>query len=239
MNANNQTLGIFVRHPVAGRVKTRLAAELGEQRACAIYAAFLADLVARFRRTGTQRLLCFTPQNRDSRCYFERLAGDDFKLWPQPEGDLGARMQRFFDDHLRAADDRVVVIGSDSPTLPMDYLARAFGELARGTPTPADCVIGPAADGGYYLIGMTGRVWPVFEGVSWSTACVLGQTVARLVGSRARLALLPVWYDVDTPDDWRMLAGHVRALEACNSSIKLDATRRELRLDTANGPHRI
>ena len=211
---------MFVRHPVAGRVKTRLAAELGERRACEIYEAFLSDLVARFRGTGTQRFLCFTPDDGDSRYYFEKMGGADFKLWPQPEGDLGARMQRFFEEHLRAVDDRVVVIGSDSPTLPQDFLDRAFAVL-----TQADCVIGPATDGGYYLVGMSGRVWPVFSGISWSEPCVLDQTVSWLVECRARLALLPVWYDVDTPDDWRMLAGHILALAACGSTMNLDATR--------------
>lgn len=225
MSTNNATLGMFVRHPVAGFVKTRLAADLGEQRACAIYAAFLLDLVARFKNTGTQRFLSFTPDDCDSRRYFKRLAGNDFELWPQPAGDLGTRMQRFFDEHLCAAGDRVVVIGSDSPTLPQEYLDRAFDELARASRAQAECVVGPAADGGYYLIGMTGRVWPVFSGVPWSKSCVLDQTVARLVESGARLALLPVWYDVDTPGDLQMLAGHIRALEASGSPVMVDATR--------------
>jgi rSAM/selenodomain-associated transferase 1 len=220
---------MFVKHPVAGHVKTRLAAELGEQRAAAIYAAFLSDLVGRFRRTGTQRFLCFTPDDIDSRRFFEKLAGNDFNLWPQPDGDLGARMQRFCDDHLLASDDRVVVTGSDSPTLPLEYLNRAFDELADEEPARADCVLGPATDGGYYLIGMTGRVWPVFSGVSWSDAGVLDQTVSRLIETGADLALLPVWYDVDTPDDWRMLAGHIRALEACGSRTNLAATRECIR----------
>src|SRR5271170_4884154 len=107
MTINNQTLGMFVRHPVAGRVKTRLAAELGEQRACSIYAAFLSDLVARFQHIGTQRFLCFTPDDGDSGGYFEKLAGNEFKLWPQPDGDLGIRMERFFEENLCGADDRV------------------------------------------------------------------------------------------------------------------------------------
>jgi rSAM/selenodomain-associated transferase 1 len=225
---------MFVRHPVPGGVKTRLAKELGEQRACAIYAAFITDLIARFRSSGTQRYLCFTPDDDDSRHYFEKMAGSEFGLWPQPAGDLGTRMERFFNEYLSAADDRVVVIGSDSPTLPQEYLERAFDELghdelAKNENTPADCVVGPATDGGYYLIGMRGRVWPVFADMMWSKPGVLDRTVARLAGAGARLALLPVWYDVDTPDDWRMLAGHIRALNACGSTINLEATRRCLR----------
>src|SRR5436190_14773481 len=228
---DQQTIGMFVRHPVPGRVKTRLAAELGDQRACAIYAAFLSDLVARFGHAGTQRFLCFTPDDGTARLYFEELARDKFELWPQPDGDLGARLQCFFGEHLRTPADRVIVIGSDSPTLPQEYLDRAFDELTR-----ADCVLGPATDGGYYLIGMTDRVWPVFENVSWSEARVLDQTVARVVACGARLALLPVWYDVDTPDDLQVLAGHMRALAACGSTINVEAIRLRLtNVDSGRG----
>ena len=223
-------LGMFVKHPVAGRVKTRLAAKLGDAQAARVYAAFITDLIVRFRRTGEQRFLCLAPDDADSRRYFQELAGDDYRLWPQPEGDLGMRMQRFFEDHLHAADDRVVIIGSDSPTLPRNYVELAFEQL-----TDADCVVGPATDGGYYLIGMRGRVWPAFSGIKWSGCDVLDQTVERLRQAGGHLAVLPVWYDVDTPDDWRVLAGHVKALETAGSQINLQATCRELGLDTANG----
>ena len=82
--------------------KTRLAAELVEQRACAIYAAFLSDLAARFGRTGTQRFLCFTPDDRDARRYFEKLAGTEYKLWGANRMAIsGLACKRFFDEHLR------------------------------------------------------------------------------------------------------------------------------------------
>jgi hypothetical protein len=217
------TLGIFVKHPVAGQVKTRLAAELGEERAAEIYAAFIADLVARFSQTADERYLCFTPETAAARQYFERLAAGAFDLWPQPEGDLGVRMQRFVEQHVNAAGNRVVVIGSDSPTLPREYVDRAGDELAR-----VDCVLGPATDGGYYLMGMRDRVWPIFSNIEWSGRRVLEQTVTQIAQSGAKLALLPVWYDVDTPADLKMLAGHVGALAAAGSPVNLDATRRAL-----------
>ncbi|MGE5193665.1 MAG: TIGR04282 family arsenosugar biosynthesis glycosyltransferase [Deltaproteobacteria bacterium] len=215
-----RTLGIFVREPVPGQVKTRLAAELGAERAAEIYSAFISDLADRFRGIGAERVLCYCPDSIESRRYFETVAGQDYRLWGQPNAGLEMRMQRFFEEHIRGVDDRAVIIGSDSPTLPGEYIVRAFAGLDG-----ADCVIGPAADGGFYLIGMRGRAWPVFTGVAWSTSCVLDQTVQRLRECGACLAVLPVWYDVDTPDDWRFLVGHVRALALAGSPVNLTATR--------------
>lgn len=217
------TLGIFVKYPVAGQVKTRLAAELGDGRAAEIYAAFVADLVARFRQTADTRTLCFSPDAAVARRYFETLAAGEYELWLQPAGDLGIRLQQYFDQHVVAADDRVIVIGSDSPTLPREFVERAFDDL-RG----ADCVLGPATDGGYYLVGMRARVWPLFSNIEWSGRGVLDETVTRVARARAKLALLPAWYDVDTPADLQVLAGHVRALAVAGSAVNLEATRRAL-----------
>jgi rSAM/selenodomain-associated transferase 1 len=230
LSSSIETLGIFVKHPVAGEVKTRLAAERGHEWAASVYSAFIADLATRFRSTAKNRYLCTSPATIESQRYFESLAGRDYEIWPQPELELGSRMQRFFEDHLSGGDSRVVIIGSDSPTLPREYVERAFEELAG-----ADCVVGPASDGGYYLIGMQGRVWPVFSGIEWSGSRVLDQTVMRLREAGGCLAVLPVWYDVDTPDDWRLLVGHVRALATCGSTIRLEETARLMGLDTANG----
>jgi hypothetical protein len=217
------TLGIFVKHPVAGQVKTRLTGELGDNRAAEIYAAFIADIVDRFRHTADGRVLCFSPDTVPARQYFETLVAGAYGLWPQPEGDLGVRMERFFEQHTVGTDKRVVVLGSDSPTLPREYVEHAFDELAA-----ADCVLGPATDGGYYLIGMRDRVWPVFSNIEWSGCRVLELTVHRLAEAGAKLALLPVWYDVDTPADLTVLTGHLRALAAADSCINLEATRRVL-----------
>src|SRR5207244_4514154 len=107
------TLGIFVRQPVPGQVKTRLAAELGDESASRIYAAFIADLADRFRFVAAKRHLCISPATLESRRYFVAVAREDYHLWPQPDADLGGRMQSFFDEHIQEAGDRVVLIGSD------------------------------------------------------------------------------------------------------------------------------
>ena len=102
-----------------------------------------------------------------------------------------------------------MLIGSDSPTLDPSVVVSAFLCLQQ-----KDLVIGPATDGGYYLIGCRPPVPAVFEGVDWGTPAVLWQTLDRLRGAGRSLAVLPPWYDVDTADDWRALAGHVRAMRA-------------------------
>src|SRR5262245_60573232 len=119
-------LGIFVKRPEPGQVKTRLAAALGEESACKVYTAFVVDLAERFRAFADRRILCYAPNNDEARWYFGQLACGSFKIWPQPEASLGKRMERFFVEQFAAGRKRVIVIGSDSPTLPTEYVERAL-----------------------------------------------------------------------------------------------------------------
>ncbi len=191
------TLVVMAKHPVAGQVKTRLAASLGEQPAAALATAFLEDLIWRLADCGDRRILATWPQTGESHDFFSQRSAGRFDLWPQPEGSLGDRLQAVFRDHLRPGlDDRVVVIGSDSPTLPTQTLAAAFDALDQ-----QDVVLGPATDGGYVLIGLRRMVPGLFEQIDWSTAFVYEQTLQRLEAAGVRPAVLPAWYDIDTLDD--------------------------------------
>lgn len=134
------TLGMFVKAPEPGRVKTRLAAVIGDANAAELYRAFLTDLIERFRQTGDRRVLAYSPADDMTREFFRQLAGGDYDLWPQPDADLGTRMQTFFETF---GPEPVVLIGSDSPTLPDESPAAAFELLER-----TDVVLGPATDGG-------------------------------------------------------------------------------------------
>src|SRR5262249_55897042 len=113
----------------------------------------------------------------------------------------------------------VVLLGSDSPTLPGTFVAEAFRLLET-----ADVVLGPATDGGYYLLGCARRRPPVFDGIDWGSPHVLEQTIACLADPAWRVALLPPWYDVDTLDDWRMLRGHLAALRRAGGDADLPHT---------------
>lgn len=213
-----ELLGVFAKQPVAGQCKTRMAAVIGGDSAARVAEAFLRDTAARFDRTGGARCLAYTPPTAEARRSFEGLGGGRYELWPQPEGDLGLRLAAFFEEGL-ARSDRVVVIGADSPSLPIEYVERAFALLHD-----VDCVLGPAADGGFYLMGLrrgNDRLW---GGIEWSTPRVLGQIVERIIEARFSLSMLPVWYDVDTWDDLQLLDGHLAALRHAGEACDLAAT---------------
>jgi rSAM/selenodomain-associated transferase 1 len=198
-------LGLFARWPRPGEAKTRLAAATSPPWAADIALAFLRDSLQRLGAVEARRTLVFTPP--DAGELFRAVAGSAYQLRPQIEGDLGRRLAAYLGAALAEGAERVVVVGADSPTLPVDYVQAALEQLGR-----ADVVLGPATDGGYYLLGCARRLPPLFEGIPWGGSEVASATVARVRAAGLQLALLPPWYDVDTLDDWYMLRGHVRAM---------------------------
>jgi rSAM/selenodomain-associated transferase 1 len=203
--SKNLVVGIFAKAPEPGQVKTRLAVAVSPAWAAAVAEAFLLDVTERLATVAARRVLCFSPTQ--ARGYFESIAGPRFILSPQADGDLGRRMAAFFTDQFHAGAESVVLVGSDSPTMPIAFIEQAFVELER-----RDLVLGPATDGGYYLIGCRGDLRSIFEGIPWGTSGVLAATLQIIARAHYRVALLPPWYDVDTLDDWRMLRGHVAAM---------------------------
>jgi rSAM/selenodomain-associated transferase 1 len=198
-----RVLALFAKWPQPGATKTRLG-----DRGAEVARAFLLDSVERFARIDAHRVLAFAPPDAEKE--FADLVQGRFHLVPQKPGDLGQRLCGFLQDQLRVGVESVVFLGTDSPTLPREYVDDAFARLQT-----AEVVLGPATDGGYYLLGCARRVPPIFDHVAWSTSRVLADTIAALSDLQWRIALLPPWYDVDTPDDWEMLCGHVAALRRC------------------------
>jgi len=196
------TIVIFARAPELGAVKTRLAQVVGDEKALALYEAFLDDTCALTQGLGARRVLAVAGNVDHPRvehlCKSQRLAVE-----PQGEGDLGARMARAIAAHV--ATGPVVIIGSDAPTLPRAHLHQALDELMAH-----DVVIGPSDDGGYYLIGARVPVPELFVDVHWSTAEVLPTTLQRLAG-RSSL-VLPPWYDVDSAEDLERLEAELAGL---------------------------
>jgi rSAM/selenodomain-associated transferase 1 len=198
------TLGIFAKHWQPGAVKTRLAASIGNESAASLHRHFVQTLLRRCAGIADRQVLCFSPPGAAED--FRELDLGSWTLEPQAPGDLGARMGHFFsslplplgegrgeglssDAH---ASPRTVLIGSDSPDLPLEYLAEAFDKLQR-----FPVVLGPTVDGGYYLIGLSQQVAPIFNNIPWSTPQVWPQTIARLEGLKVPYHVLPGWYDVD------------------------------------------
>src|SRR5262245_36605669 len=190
-SAPGSVLGLFAKQPLAGHVKTRLAAESSPEWAAQVAEACLLDTLAKFEAIPARRVLAYAPA--DAEVYFARLVQERFTLVPQIDGDLGQRMAAFFQQQVAGGSLATVLLGADSPTLPTAWIAQAFTELER-----ADIVLGPTTDGGYYLIGCGRQLPPVFEGIRWGSVHVLSDTMARLTDSSWRLALLPPWYDIDT-----------------------------------------
>ncbi len=198
-------LGIFAKQPIAGQAKTRLAQATSSEWATQVAAAFLADTLGRMGAIQCARMIVYAPGH--STAFFTSEAAGRFELLPQAEGDLGQRLRSFFTHAQQLGFTRCIAIGTDSPTLPLEFVERGFRLLDNH-----DVVIGPAYDGGYYLVGTGGKEIDLFRDIAWSSAQVLAQTLRRVRGASARFALLPAWYDVDTLDDWAMLCRHVDAM---------------------------
>ncbi len=200
------TLGMFVKYPEAGRVKTRFAAQVGHELAAQLYLAFLMDLVPRFRDVATRRVLAYTPNDDRARDFFERLSQGRYELWPQPEGTLAQRMEAFFETF---GSEPTVLIGSDSPTLATNEVEGALRRLVD-----VDCVLGPTTDGGLYLIGLRCKTHAcILRPVEWSTSHVLEQTLVEIRRCGFSWDVRPLWYDIDTVDDVNFLRGHLVVLQ--------------------------
>lgn len=185
-------LVVFARCPEPGRVKTRLARTVGDEGAAALYAAFVTDLRARFAAAPFAVRWAVAPPDTGFAARFAIPAGETFA---QHGDDLGARMHAAFAHVRDAGFARCVLIGSDLPQLALAAVEGAFAALDA-----ADLVLGPARDGGYWLIAAR-RPLDVFDGIAWGTSEVLAATRARAAALRSTVALLDEDFDVDDADD--------------------------------------
>lgn len=211
-------LGVFAKYWAAGAVKTRLAASYGKSGAAELYRVFLETTLRRFQEIGSARTVVYAPRSKEGA--FADLAGPMWRREAQSDGDLGARLEGYFHSAIARGQERVVVVGSDCPTVPIDYLRRSFEELRRRR-----VVLGPSPDGGYYLIGAAGFVPPVFERIAWSTDSVWRETIERLDSAGIEYAVLPEWYDVDTAEDLKRMDDQLRTDEAMTQDSAYDALR--------------
>lgn len=188
-------LVMFVKYPEKGKVKTRLSEYFDEDTVVRLYRAFISDLLERLPGDDYDFRIAYHP--REKKEAFSREFGKSFVYMPQTGTDLGKRMlnafRRCFSDGYRS----VVVIGSDSPDLPRRIVMEAFQALEKGA------VIGPACDGGYYLIGFRREQFlpGVFTGITWGGDSVCKTTLRILEDAGIGFHVLPVWRDIDRPED--------------------------------------
>jgi rSAM/selenodomain-associated transferase 1 len=195
---------VVAKRPAAGQTKTRLCPPLSSDAAAALYACFLRDTLDVMRQVpNVERGIVFLPES--AHYYFSTLA-PDMQLSLQQGDDLGARLDHLLADALEAGASQAVVMDSDSPTLPAEYLVRAFDVLDGSS----DVVLGPCEDGGYYLIGMKRPQPRLLRDVQMSTPHVVRDTLVLAKQLGLKIALLPTWYDVDTVAELDRLRAELR-----------------------------
>jgi rSAM/selenodomain-associated transferase 1 len=193
--------------PSVGKTKTRLSPPLSGEQAVGLYRSFLLDTLELMRRVeGVQPIIAYLP--REGEPFFRGIAPPGFDFVAQEGSDLSERLDNVLSRCLQDGYRQAVVMDSDSPTLPLDYLVQAFQELDDPS---VDVVLGPCDDGGYYLIGVKSPTPALFHGIVMSTATVTQETLQRARDEGLRSVCLPAWYDVDTAQDLQRLA---QALEA-------------------------
>ena len=203
----SEAIVLFAKAPRPGRVKTRLTPALSAEDSASLYDAFVRDMWERLRVVAPES--CFLYSDAAWPPYVELAGAGRAAL--QRGGDLGAKLLHGFEELSGLGYDRMLIVGSDSPTLPADYLRRGLDLLGS-----KDAVLGPTSDGGYYAVGCRVPNAEMFNQVAWSTPATLEHTERAFTGTGWSIERLPQWYDVDTIDDLGRLAtdcdlhGHAR-----------------------------
>jgi rSAM/selenodomain-associated transferase 1 len=187
----NNALIIFTKNPVYGKVKTRLAATVGKKKALEIYTGLISHTVLITKKFSGNKIVF----------YSDEIISDDvwkngYKKHLQFGNDLGERMKNAFDFIFKSKYDKAVIIGTDCPELNEEIIINAFIQLNKN-----DIVIGPAADGGYYLLGMKKNQHQLFENIEWSTDNVFKTTINLCIQNNLDFYLLPTLHDVDEEKD--------------------------------------
>lgn len=212
----------MLRSPVPGRVSTRLVPPLTDVQAAGLYSAFLMDLFSRLHTfinlnngIGLTLFAAYTPEEGAAGiCEF---IGTGVEMIEQRGDGLGERIEHLSKTLFEAGYTSVIIIGSDSPDLPMERILTAAALLSNTEKESSEVVIGPAVDGGYYLIGMsagmnggmsrgmTGPQRELFKEIPWSTSEVLETTLKRAASALLKVTLIDEWHDIDTPEDLLLL----------------------------------
>ena len=193
---------VFAKAPIPGEVKTRLCPPLDPDEAASLHGTLVLDAVERAKGlAGASLYVAGAPDLAHP--FFKVLEGRyGAKLLPQRGPDLGARMKWAMQDAFEQGAEDVLLTGTDLPTLPRAHLMESLTLIKKH-----DVVLGPTADGGYYLIGLHRMVPALFEGIEWSTASVFADTKEKTEDAGLSLGLLPECRDLDTLEDLKAFIG--------------------------------
>lgn len=187
---NKNALIVFAKNPLPGKVKTRLAKSTGDKFALKIYKRMLENSYLVTKSLKCKKYLFLSEKRNNT------LFDDSFEQLLQSGNDLGERMKNAFSKILKKGFTNIVLIGTDCPGLDSKILNSAFEKLKEH-----DIVIGPAFDGGYYLIGMKQNNFFIFENMKWGTEKVFEQTILKLILYKKKYALLKTLVDIDEESD--------------------------------------
>jgi uncharacterized protein len=191
-----QIVLIFLKAPEKGKVKTRLVTHLDEDSVLDLYKCFAADVIETVKKGGYRFQICYDPPDAEDK--ITEWLGYRYDLIPQIGNDLGERMDQALRKAFSTGVDHAILIGTDLPDLPVEYLEDAFENLKTH-----DAVIGPAKDGGYYLIGSQSVSYlpKIFENMPWGTPDVFERAIEIFVHQQRRVHILPLWRDIDVIED--------------------------------------
>lgn len=189
-------ISIFMRTPKLGKVKTRLSGGLSPENILELYNCFVADILDIAQKAGPPIRIYYHPPNSES--VLLPLLGSQHRYFPQKGNDLGGRMAAAFQEGFSHGFDRIVLIGTDCPELTGTILKEAFSGMEN-----SGSVIGPAADGGYYLIGFKAEVFiaKLFRDIAWGTQTVFEETMKKYRASGIQPYILPRLNDIDQMED--------------------------------------
>jgi rSAM/selenodomain-associated transferase 1 len=186
---------VYLKNPAPGEVKTRLQTRYTPEQAARLYRAFIQDTIETARSVEADRYFAaYTPTGCEIE--IEELVPEGWDLIPQVGADLGGRMLGSLRSGITSGADKVVLIGTDIPSLPQSHLLSAINRLDN-----SDLVLGPTTDGGFYLIGTRITLPEIFPEVTWSTDKVFEQATAGIRSHGLLMSLIPPWHDIDTPED--------------------------------------
>ena len=189
---------IFVRYPEKGKVKTRLAKEIGEESALSFYTTCAENTFDECKKIKSENILLYLFYSGVSdNSLITKWAGFDFVSYPQIGSDLGKRINNSFKEVFTNKIDKAVIIGTDIPDINAEIINQSFEIL-----NSADIVIGPSADGGYYLLGMKKPYDFLFDNIQWSTGSVFRETMSSVLIHNLTFFVLPELIDIDTKDDF-------------------------------------
>lgn len=189
MNSINALI-IFAKNPVHGKVKTRLAKHIGNDRAMNLYLKLLYNTYLQTKDMNCDKYLFLSDKKNVD------LFSKNFKQFVQNGNDIGERMKNAFEEVLKSGHNKIILIGTDIPELDEHLINEAFNNLSE-----KDFVLGPAADGGYYLIGMKKFSGYIFENIEWSTEKVLSKTIENIKERSESYSLLKELNDLDDIED--------------------------------------